>query len=88
MNNARQAWMDDVDATEKERKAHLDALEEAHKAALEARCALEYWLDIRDMIEVDPVVIRRSSDNHINAVMNAAKHAYQLGYSNWTELLK
>jgi len=83
MNNEYQEWVDAVEATAHEHKAHLDAMDAAHVAV----AALEAWLELRDVLGVDVKVVTDARNNHINAVKHAANLALQLGYYKWSDLL-
>ena len=83
MNNAYQTWVNAVEATSHERKAHLDAMDAAYVAV----AALEAWLELRDVLGIDLKVITDAHDKYINAVKHAANLALQLGYYKWSDLL-
>jgi hypothetical protein len=83
MNNAHQEWVDAVEATAHERKAHLDAMDAVYVAV----AALEAWLELRDVFGVDSKVVTDVQNNYINAVKHASNLALQLGYYKWSDLL-
>ena len=59
----------------------------ASYAAHVAQAAIETWLNLRDVPGSDPKEVIRALNNQITAISYASKLAWDLGYTNWVDLL-